>query len=99
MVVQCAATKLMMAKPNSTAPRIAKIPAAPKADWREARSDLMALAPVSLTQPAACQRARSRSTRWLYQDMGLPCFPAFALGIFMRRARRIYDAAVLFDVA
>src|SRR5262249_28479589 len=70
MSFQFAATKLMAANPNSTAPRMAKTPAAPMAGWRAASSALMAAAPASLTQPADCPRVRSPSTLLRYQDIG-----------------------------
>src|SRR5215467_9536801 len=79
MPVQCAATKVMTAQPKRMAPSMAKMGATPNADLRDTRSARMALAPASPTQPAVCQRARSRSTLWRYQDMGLrpsPHIPA-----------------------
>src|SRR5437868_75542 len=72
MAVQWAATKLMTAKPKRTAPRMAKIGATPNGEARDCRSVRMAVAPASFTQPAACQRARSRSALWRYQDMSRP---------------------------
>ena len=72
MPVQCAATKLMTAKPNSTAPSTANMDATPNADLRESRSARIAEAPASLTHPWVCQRARSRSTLWRYQDIDTP---------------------------
>src|SRR5262245_57242556 len=81
MPVQCAATKVMTAQPKRMAPSMAKMGATPNADLRDTRSARMALAPASPTQPAVCQRARSRSTLWRYQDMGLrPSTQTPALG-------------------
>ena len=69
MAVQWAATKLMTANPNRTAPRMAKTGATPNGEVRDCRSVRMAVAPASFTQPACCQRVRSRSTLLRYQDM------------------------------
>src|SRR5262245_33479392 len=88
MAVQWAATKLMTAQPKSTAPSMAKMGAAPNADRRDARSLRMAQAPASLTQPAVCQRARSRPTLWRYQDMGCPFVRAGSLRLLQLLAKR-----------